>query len=348
MTLRAELSGRKPVVDFHAYFQPPRFLAHLRGRKQYPRIERVDGREAVFTGPGAARPIRPEQIDLDRRIELMDDAGVDVQILRLQNVGGIDSFPVDEAVEMARMVNEELAQVAARYRGRFVPFAAVPLQSAEQATSEALHAVSALGHRGVGVSCHHEGIGLDDARYGQFLRTLEELDVPLLVLPNHPPLLEEKLHPYGWLAGSFGFQVDLAWSVLRLLASGVAERVVPHLTLIVANLGGVVTSLTERLDQYWERVHTGSTTLETRPSEAIRRFYFETASAHPATIATAASILGSDRLLFGSDYPSFSLKRGVQNIVESKLSSRDVQSILSGNASRVLTRERAGEQTPTA
>jgi 2,3-dihydroxybenzoate decarboxylase len=342
------MPGRTPVVDFHAYFQPPRFLAHLRGRKQYPRIERVGGREAVFTAPGAGRPIRPEQIDLDRRIELMDDAGVDVQILRLQNVGGIDGFPLGEAVEMARMVNEELAGIAARYRGRFLPFAAVPLQSAEKAAHEASHAVSALGHRGVGVSCHLDGVGLDDARYEDFLRTLQQLQVPLLLLPNHPPLLEEKLRPYGWLAGAFGFQVDLTWAVLRLLASGVAERVVPDLTLIIANLGGVLASITERLDQYWERVHAGSATLGARPSEAIRRFHFETASAHPRAIATAASLLGSDRLLFGSDYPSFSLERGVRNIVESELSRRDVEAILSGNASRVLARERAAAPTPTA
>src|SRR6185312_4848464 len=206
----ARPAGKLPVVDFHAYFQPPRFLAHLRGRKDYPRIEAAGGGEAVFTAPGAGRPIRPEQLDLDRRVELMDEAGVDTQVLRLQNVGGIDSFPVEEA----------------------------------------RHAVLELGHRGVGVSCHLDGVGLDDPTFADFLHGVQALDVPLLVLPNHPPLLQAALDPYGWLAGAFGFQVDLTWAVLRLLASGVAEREVPRLTVIVANLGGVLGGITERLDQY--------------------------------------------------------------------------------------------------
>ncbi len=308
----------------------------------------VEGREAVFTAPGAGRPIRPEQIDLDRRIELMDDAGVDVQVLRLQNVGGIDSFPIDEAVEMARMVNEELADVASRYRGRFLPFAAVPLNAPEKAAQEASHAVSHLCHGGVGASCHLDGVGLDDPKFGEFLRVVQDLGSPLLVLPNHPPLLEGALHPHQWLAGAFGFQVDLTWAVLRLLASGVVEREVPGLTVIIANLGGVLTSITERLDQYWERVHAGSATLTTRPSEAVRRFYFETASAHPEAISIAASILGSDRLLFGSDYPSFSLERGIRNVVESRLSRADVNRVLSGNASRVLSRAPSNAQTSIA
>jgi len=344
----ARPAGKLPVVDFHAYFQPPRFLAHLRGRKDYPRIEAAGGGEAVFTAPGAGRPIRPEQLDLDRRVELMDEAGVDTQVLRLQNVGGIDSFPVEEAAEIARMVNEELAGIAARYPGRFIPFAAVPLRSPRRAAEEARHAVLELGHRGVGVSCHLDGVGLDDPTFADFLHGVQALDVPLLVLPNHPPLLQAALDPYGWLAGAFGFQVDLTWAVLRLLASGVAEREVPRLTVIVANLGGVLGGITERLDQYWERVHSGSATLTTKPSQALRRFHYETASAHPQAIALAASIFGSDRLVFGSDYPSFSLDRGVRNVVESRLSREDVDRILAGNASRVLARASSDADTTIA
>jgi predicted TIM-barrel fold metal-dependent hydrolase len=323
------------VIDFHAYYQPPRFLEHLRRRKQYPRVERSGDGEAVFTAPGAGRPIRTDQLDLDKRIRLMDQAGVDAQILRLQNVGGIDAFAPDEAVEMARLVNEELSDISRKYAGRFIPFAAVPLQSPEKACDELRHAVTRLGHRGVGVSCHIGGRGLDDPLYAPFLQTAEELGVPLILLPNHPSLLDMSLRPYQWLNGAFGFQVDLTWAVLRLLASGTMERT-PRLTIVVANLGGVLTSITERLDEYWNRVHAGSATMKQLPSEALRRFYYETASAHPHAIALAASIFGSDRLVFGSDYPSFSLERGMRNVMESGLPEREIREVLAGNAVHVL------------
>lgn len=324
----------REAVDFHAYYQPPRFVEHLRRRTRYPRIERNGEYEAVFTSPGAGRVLRPEQLDLDRRVEMMDAAGVQLQILRLQNVGGIDAFETAEAVEMARMVNEELAEVSRRYPGRFIPYAAVPLQSPELACRELVHAVG-LGHRGVGASCQLNGVGLDDARYRPFLQQAEGLGVPVLVLPNHPSLLQSSLEPYQWLSGAFGFQVDLTWSALRLLASGTLEAI-PNLTVIIANLGGVLTSLSERLDEYWRRVHAGNTQVSEQPTRALRRLYYETASADPRAIAVAAAMFGSDRLLFGSDYPSFSLERGMSNVLESGLPREDVQAILSGNAQQFL------------
>ena len=39
------------------------------------------------------------------------------------------------------------------------------------------------------------------------------------------------------------------------------------------------------------------------PIEALRRYYLETASGHPAAIRMTAEVLGADRLVFGSDYP---------------------------------------------
>jgi predicted TIM-barrel fold metal-dependent hydrolase len=333
----ASLSGANvSAIDFHAYYQPPRFLAHLRRREQYPRIERTDAGEAVFTAPGAGRLLRPEQLDLDKRIELMDKAGVKAQILRLQNVGGIDAFGPDEATDMARMINEELSEIARRYPGRFLPFAAVPLQAPDKAYDELTYAVTRLGHRGVGASCQVGGIGLDDPKYRPLLRTVEALRVPVLVLPNHPSLLDASLRPYHWLSGAFGFQVDLTWAALRLLASGALEQM-PGLIVIVANLGGVLASITERLDEYWNRVHAGTITMKQRPSVELRRMYYETASADPRAIALAASILGSDRLLFGSDYPSFALERGMRNVLETGLPAADIQAILSGNAARLFS-----------
>jgi aminocarboxymuconate-semialdehyde decarboxylase len=321
------------AVDFHAYYQPPRFLEYLRTRKDYPRVESRNGVEAVYTSPGAGRVLRPEQLDLDRRIEMMDASGVQTQILRLQNVGGIDAFEPHEAVDMARMVNEELAAISHRYPGRFIPYAAVPLQLPDKACSELAHAVR-LGHRGVGASCQIGGVGLDDPRYRPFLARAEELDVPLLVLPNHPSLLQATLEPYQWLSGAFGFQVDLTWAALRLLVSGALDAC-PKLTVIVANLGGVLTAISERLDEYWRRVHAGSTEMAQEPTRALRRMYYETASADSRAIALAASLFGADRLLFGSDYPSFSLERGMRNVNESGLAPDQIAAILSGNAEQI-------------
>jgi len=52
------------VVDFHAYFQTRSFLDRLRQRSAYPYIEKTARGEVIWSGPGAARRIRPEQTDI--------------------------------------------------------------------------------------------------------------------------------------------------------------------------------------------------------------------------------------------------------------------------------------------
>lgn len=324
------------VVDFHAYYQPESLLEELRQRGRYPYVRSTPHGEVVYSGPGAGRPIHSEQNDIRLRLEMMDEAGVDQQILRIQNVGGIDAFEADRARATARAVNEELAALAAEFPERFIPFAAVPAKTPDAAAEELRHAVKNLGHAGLGLSCRIDGKGIESDFFAPILETANALKLPLILLPNHPPLMNAFLDEQPWLAGAFGFQVDLTWSVLRLLHHRIPERY-PDITFIVANLGGVLTSISERLDQYWERVHAGSDTLAHQPSKQLKNFFYETASAHPAAIAAAARILGADRLVFGSDYPSFDLARGVANVRDSGLTESEVRTILAGNAASIFT-----------
>ena len=159
--------------------------------------------------------------------------------------------------------------------------------------------------------------------------------MPLLILPNHPSLIDAKIDPYHWLTGAFGFQVDLSLVALRMLSAGILDAY-PKLRVILANLGGVFPFIAERLDQYWERVHAAERPLPVRPTEALRRFFLETASAHPAAIRMTAEVIGIDRLVFGSDYPSFDFERAVENVRNCGLAPAEIDAILSGNARRLI------------
>ncbi|MBC7778746.1 MAG: amidohydrolase family protein [Proteobacteria bacterium] len=323
------------AIDFHAYFQPHAFLDRLRHRSGYPRIERVGGRETMMSAPGVGRPLRPEQNDLSARLALMDAAGIDTQILRLQNVSGIDALELDEGRDVARAANEESAALARQYPGRFIAFASVPMKDIGVAIAELEYAVSTLGHRGVGISVITDGVPVDDVRVAPLLDRVEALGIPLLLLPNHPSTCDPALAPFGWLTGAFGFQVDISIVALRLLCSGALERR-PRLRVILANLGGVLPFVSERLDQYWQRVHAGGNVPSESPREGMRRFHFETASGDAGAIRLAADVVGVERLVFGSDYPSFDMARAVENVRQCGLPESDVARILTGNARVML------------
>jgi predicted TIM-barrel fold metal-dependent hydrolase len=323
------------IVDFHAYFQPQSFLDHLRRRTEFPRIEKTADGEVIWSGPGAARRIRPDQTDIERRVEMLSAAGIDTQILRLQNVSGIDAFEPAEGLAIAQAANEELAAIARRYPGRFIPYAAVPMRDVEGAVTELERAVATLGHRGLGISVSVDGKPLDHPDFLPVFDCAARLGVPILVLPNHPSLIDDRIRPHNWLTGALGFQIDLSLVALRLLCAGTLDRY-PRLRIILANLGGVFPFIIERLDQYWERVHAGERPLPVQPSEALRRFYLETASAHPAAIRMTAEIMGIERLVFGSDYPSFDFQRAIDIVRGSGLPPEQIERILSGNARELI------------
>lgn len=192
-----------------------------------------------------------------------------------------------------------------------------------------------LGHRGVGLSTSCGGRSLDHPAFFALLQTAAQLDVPVILLPNHPSMIDGVLEPYGWLTGAYGFQVDVSTVALRLLCGGTLERL-PDLKIILANLGGVLPFVMERLEQYWSRVHAGARPLSQPPRDALRRFWYETASGHPAAIRMSAEVLGADRLLFGSDYPSFDFVRALDNVRSCGLPTQDIERVLRGNAVDLL------------
>jgi predicted TIM-barrel fold metal-dependent hydrolase len=324
------------IVDFHAYLQTRSFLERLRRRSGYPRIESVEGREVILSGPGTARPIRHEQNDIDKRLEGLTRAGVLTQVLRLQHVSGVDAFPAAEGLEIAQEGNEELAGLAKAHPDRFVPFAAVPMKAPDHAVIELHRAVHELGHRGVGISASCDGVFLDDAKYEPVLAKADELRVPVFVLPNHPSVIDDVVQPFDWLTGAIGFQVDLTVVALRLVCSGIFERH-PTLNIVLANLGGFYPFTMLRLDHFWERMAPGRRPLPTSPSQALRSFWMTTASGHQHAIRLAAEVLGPDRLLFGSDYPSFEVNRSLAILEGSGLARDDLSGILGGNAQHLLS-----------
>jgi predicted TIM-barrel fold metal-dependent hydrolase len=83
----------------------------------------------VFTQdtPGLRR-IRRQLLDLDgERLEIMDENGVDVQVLSL-TAPGVQTFAAGEGTALARLANDRLAELIGKRPGRFAGLAAVAPQ----------------------------------------------------------------------------------------------------------------------------------------------------------------------------------------------------------------------------
>ena len=77
------------------------------------------------------------------RIEEMDAAGIDVQVLSIAPPG-IHNLPADVAVDAAKMTNDYLANKISENPKRFRAFASLPMQNPEAAAKELERSVKDL------------------------------------------------------------------------------------------------------------------------------------------------------------------------------------------------------------
>ena len=106
----------------------------------------------------------------------------------------------------------------------------------------------------------------------------------------------------------------------------------PNVTLQVANLGGTLPFLIERMDT----VHRDVDPRDPPPSQRMRRCYVDTASFGPRAIELAVACFGADRVLLGTDCPIFDMEAMVLAVADAKLDASARNLLLSENARRLL------------
>src|SRR5438477_12658308 len=107
------------IVDVHAHYFPKAYndlLVRIGGRSL------PEGARAL-----TARPLRHDDAtEIATRLERMDDAGVQMQVLSPAARPPYAEKEAD-AVAAARLINEAYAELAAKHPGRFTAVAPLPL-----------------------------------------------------------------------------------------------------------------------------------------------------------------------------------------------------------------------------
>jgi aminocarboxymuconate-semialdehyde decarboxylase len=326
------------IVDFHNHYYPDAYLREITRGTSRVRVARdADGR-LLLHYPGDYNVVVRGHRDLDERIRVMDEAGIDVQAFSL-TTPGVHIEDGARGVELARLVNDEFAAAAARHEGRFAPLAALPLQDPDAAVLELDRAV-ALGHRGVLLFSNINGRTLDDPRYFPLFERIAALAVPAFIHPTNPSALGQ-LEAYR-LTALMGFQFDTTAALTRLIFAGVLERL-PDLVLVVGHLGGTIPFLAERVERGYEAYPECREHISRPPSEYFRRIYIDTVNFNPAALRLGLDFAGPERIVFGTDYPHQVgyIDRALAAVRDLPVSDADRDRILGGNAAALLKIESA-------
>lgn len=278
----------------------------------------------------------------ERRIADMDATGIDVQILALTSPGA-HIFDAATGTALARASNDELAAAIARFPDRLVGMTAIAPQDPAAAAREIERGIHTLGLNAVLLNSHVHGEYLDAQKYWEIFAAAEACDAPVYIHPNTPS--DRMIAPFleaGLDGAIFGFGVETALHVLRLIVSGVFDRF-PKLKVIIGHMGEALPYWLFRLD-YMYRATLNSKRypswqpLRGLPSDYMRQNIYVTCSGMPwgPAITFAQQVLGAERVLYAMDYPYQFVASEVVACDDIAMSAADKKKFFQTNAEQVF------------
>jgi aminocarboxymuconate-semialdehyde decarboxylase len=305
------------VINVHTHYQPRSVLDIVRpygiemtmrdggwyfrsGELEY----RVPGTPERFWGDG-----------VHEQLPFMDENGIDVHVLQPSPM--IFSYHLDPKVndEFSRAFNDETARHVAAHPDRFWGSAQLPMQDLELAAAELRRAVRELGLKSCSMGyALGGGRTLSDPVCDDFLTTVEELDVPILL---HPVALGQDLNlPAAGGEWLMAHQVDWAWgylftetvAVVGLIFSGTLGRH-PNLRVMIPHGGGMIPFQIGRL-AYHAQVYgavdrLAADGLATDLFDYLHQLYFDTVVHDPRSLRLLIDVIGEDNVVLGSNYPGW-------------------------------------------
>jgi len=271
-----------------------------------------------------------------------------VQVLTIGPVPPIEYFANQrQTVELAKMANDEMAELCLKYHDRFVAaIALLPMNNINAALKETDRAIRDLGFRGIYVHSNINGKPLDAPEFLPLWEKMVKYDLPVYIHPWRPlefsDYATEKESKY-YIATNFGWPYETTVAMTRLIFSGILDKC-PNLKIVTHHCGGMVSFYAGRIYQHYATQMGNVTDIAKPPLEYYKMFYTDTAiHGNTPALMLAYDFWGPDKLLFGADLPlgdsfwgSRSYRVTINAINDMKITDEDKEKIFADNARKLL------------
>ena len=326
-------------VDIHCHYANPEVAAQVASLNpaQYEPSVKYANALTREVNVKQMKDRAPRLSSIEVRLKDMDRMGIDVQAVSPAPNQTYYWTDPGLGAELARKVNERIAEIVAKWPERFVGLGSVPLQDPDLAVSELEYAVKKLGMRGVEINPSVNGMDLPDGRLGleRFFAKVQELDVVIF------------MHPIGFTQGErlldhyfnnvIGNPLETTVAASHLIFDGVMQRH-PKLKVVLPHAGGYLAHYWARMDHGWRARPDCRTVIQKKPSSYLEKFYFDTITFDRGMLKHLVERFGADHVLLGTDYP---YDMGMEHPVDfiggtPGVSMADKAKIMGGNAARLL------------
>lgn len=324
------------TIDVHAHVILPEVDLAVAGQPGLVAHKDLDARRNGMPSLAAsgqmvgARIHKLTQVPI--RLADMDAQGVDVQIVSPSPSHYHYWTGADLARGVWQLANQGTAAHCAQAPDRLFGLGLVPLQHPDQMVEALNHALS-LGLKGVEISSHAPDVELSDSRLEPFwARAASQGAVVFL----HPfgCTLDERLDRW-YLSNIVGQPTENAVALSHLIFAGVLDRF-PALKLVASHGGGYLPTYIGRSDHGW-KVRPETHDCAEPPSSYLRRIWFDSLVHDPSVLRNLVDVVGSDRVVLGSDYPfDMGVEDPVERLAAAGLAAEDQRAVQGANAAKLF------------
>ena len=271
------------LIDWHSHHTAPEVVDAFRQKAgKEPKVDAYDS------------------ADFDRRLTELDEAGIDFQLVCQGASEDADQLDAADALTMARLSNDVLAERIGGHTDRFGGITALSLKNVKESVEE-IERMHSRGFRAVLIYPRVDGeMKVDLPELDPVFAKVAELGLPLFLHGSggaKDPTLQRLEDGGAGVAYSVLSDASVNECVMRMIASGLFDRH-PNLQVVIRSGGGGIPLLVQRM--FWK--HKGPDG-EARYSDIfLNHFCIDTASVRPNALPFLTEVMGERGVVFGSDY----------------------------------------------
>lgn len=263
-------------------------------------------------GSKSFRDVGPNLWDVNVRLREMDNTHVHMQVLSTVPVMFSGWAAAKDAYDLHRLLNDHITEVCAAHPDRFAALSCIPMQDPQLACKELERCVKELGHRGVQIGTHVNGMNLDDTFIRPVLRHAAELGAAVFVHP-WDMLGGERLKNY-WMPWLVGMPTETTVAIMSILFGGVLDEL-PGLRICFAHGGGSFPGTIGRIrhgyacrrDLFPDQSQDPAVYLAGQDAAGCpvrpARFWVDSLTHDTSALRQLVALMHPSRVALGSDYP---------------------------------------------
>lgn len=297
-------------IDFYTHILPQKYLQMAR-KKNAKILEHTEERY-------------PFVIDIEARSRLMERYPDVLQVITLMQPPLEENFEPEDAVGLARIANDEMAELVVKYPDKFAAaVACLPMNDMDAALQEIDRAIVQLGLKGVQIYSRIKGETLDKPQFKPLFEKMAKYDLPIWIHPVDP-IFSPRTSITPSDAGVLSLLFETSYAMYKIVFGGILADF-PDIKIVTHHSAAMIPLMERRLINV----------------DQFRKFYCDTATyGSTPPIMGAYNFFGADHLLFGSDSPlgpKFGCTLDVQQAVERmSISDKEKEKIFLRNALNLL------------